>query len=338
MNKLILIIAFNFFAQFLYGQTRVDSLVQLGIKYHDKGEYDNAIESYKKALEVEPNSGLINYEIAMSYMYAKDYHNSIKHCDKVIELNDKYLVQVYITKGSCLDYLGNTDESIKLFEKGIKQFGANHLLYYNLGYNYYKLKNYENAQEALLNAIKTKSDHASSHLLLGYVMNDLNQRVQSLLCLHYFLFLEPNSERAKVAYSLLQRQFAGNIEKDKTKPNETHIFFDPNQSGKEFGAADLMISMLEASKTLDENKGKTDDELFIDKTTSFFKVLGELKRKKNKGLWWDFYIPFFYELAKSEHIDTYCYYISRSTNINASDWLTKNTDKLERFAKWLKEK
>jgi len=337
MKKEKLILGLLLIPTLIYCQAGVDSLVQIGIYYHDNGEYDKAIETYKKALEIEPNSALVNYEIAMTYMYANAYENSIKHSDKVIELNDKYLLQAYITKGSCLDYLGKTNESIKLFEKGIKKFGDHHLLFYNLGYNYYKLSEYDKAEEALINAINSKPDHPTSHLILGYLMTDQNRKVQSLLCLHYFLFLEPNSERAKTAYNLLQTQFGGNVERDKDKPDQINIFLDPDQAGTEFGAADLMISMLEALKTLEENEGKSEDELFIENTTSFFKILGELKKKKNKGLWWEFYVPFFYQIAESEHIETYCYYISQSTNINAQKWLNENVDKITEFDTWLQE-
>lgn len=339
MKRLILTLGLTFLAQLLLGQqSQIDSLVQAGIKHHDNGDFVQALEVYKKALEIDPNSSLVNYEMSLTYMYAKDYSNAIRHCDKVIALNDKYLVDACINKGSCLDYLGKTDESIKIFEKGIKQFGDNYLLYYNLGYDYLKLEQYDKAQDALMNAIRKKSNHASSHLLLGYTMKNLNQRTQSLLALHYFLFLEPNSERAKTAYAILRQQFGGNVERDDSKPNQINIVLDPNPSEKEFGAADLMISMLEVSKTLDKNKGKTDDELFISNTTSFFTVLGELKKKKSTGLWWEFYVPFFDSLAKSEHMDTYCYYISASTNKNAAEWLKANNDKLEKFATWLKER
>lgn len=337
MKKQVLIIGLVLISTLIYSQINVDSLVQKGIQCHDNGQFDKAIETYKTALEIEPNSPLINYEIAMTYMYAKDYINSIKHSDKVIDLNDKYILPAYITKGSCLDYMGKTQESIQLFEEGIKKFGDNHLLYYNLGCNYYNLKEYDKAEQALINAIKTKSDHASSHLLLGYLMTNKSQKVQSLLCLHYFLFLEAKSERAKTAYNLLQKQFGGNVERDKDKPDHLNIFVDPNQSENEFGAGNLMISMLEATKSLEENKGKSEDELFIENTTSFFKILGELKKKKNTGLWWDFYVPFFYDIAKSEHIDTYCYYISQSSSDTARDWLKSNETEIYEFNKWLKE-
>lgn len=337
MKKHFLIFGLLLLSTFLYSQISVDSLVEVGIQYHDNGEFVQAIETYKTALEIEPNSPLVNYEIALTYMYTGDYQNAIKHSDKVIKRNDKYLLQAYLVKGSCLDYLGKTKESIKLFKKGIKKFGDDHLLYYNLGYNYYNIKEFDKAEEAFIKAINTKANHASSHLFLGYLMYEKNQRVQSLLSLHFFLLLEPNSERSQNAYNLLQSQLSGGVERNQEEPGKIDIFLSPDQLKSEFGTIDMMITILEASKSLEENEGKSDDQLFIENTTSFFKILGEHKTKENTGFWWDFYVPFFYLIAESEHIDTYCYYISQSTKETAADWLKENEKRVTDFAKWLSE-
>lgn len=337
MKKHFLIFGLLLLSTFLYSQISVDSLVEVGIQYHDNGEFIQAIETYKTALDIEPNSPLVNYEIALTYMYAGDYQNAIKHSDKVIKKNDKYLLQAYLVKGSCLDYLGKTKESIKLFKKGIKKFGDDHLLYYNLGYNYYNIKEFDKAEKAFIKAINTKANHASSHLFLGYLMYEKNQRVQSLLSLHFFLLLEPNSERSQNAYNLLQSQLSGGVEKNQEEPGKIDIFLSPDQLKSEFGTIDMMITILEASKSLEENEGKSDDQMFIENTTSFFKILGEHKTKENTGFWWDFYVPFFYLIAESEHIDTYCYYISQSTKETAVDWLKENEKRVTDFAKWLSE-
>ena len=292
MKKHFLIFGLLLLSTFLYSQISVDSLVEVGIQYHDNGEFVQAIETYKTALEIEPNSPLVNYEIALTYMYSGDYQNAIKHSDKVIKRNDKYLLQAYLVKGSCLDYLGKTKESIKLFKKGIKKFGDDHLLYYNLGYNYYNIKEFDKAEKAFIKAINTKANHASSHLFLGYLMYEKNQRVQSLLSLHFFLLLEPNSERSQNAYNLLQSQLSGGVERNQEEPGKIDIFLSPDQLKSEFGTIDMMITILEASKSLEENEGKSDDQMFIENTTSFFKILGEHKTKENTGFWWDFYVPF----------------------------------------------
>jgi Tfp pilus assembly protein PilF len=313
----------------------VDEFVNIGIDHHDAGAYDLAIEAYQQALNLDENSALAHYEIAMTYMYAKQYENSLKHASKVIALNDKHLIPAYIAKGNCLDALGRSSKAIKTYNNALKKLGEHYMLYYNLALTHYNLGNTTASEEAVINAININPNHASSHLLLGYVMNNQKHKVQSMLSLHYFLFLEPNSGRSAGALKLLKDQFSGNVEK--TGPTDISILLSPQSLDKknEFGSAEMMVSFLTASNSTEENKGKTQEELFISNTESFFKILGELKKKKNKGLWWEFYIPFFYELAKSKHLEAYSYEITQSNNNVAVEWLASNKKSIEEFTAWL---
>lgn len=320
----------------LQAQSTVDDFVKKGIEYHDAQNYELAIETYKKALEKNPKSTLVNYEIALSYFSSKNYKKSIEYSDKVLKQKSTHMIQAYITKASSLDVLGKTKESIKLFEKAIKNEGDHYLLHYNLGLNHYKLGQLDDAEKHVIKAIESNSNHASSHNMLAYIQNQKGNTVQTLLALHYFLFLEPDSNRSIDAYMLLHDKFGGNVTKDKNKPNTINISISSLGGDSDFGAAELMVGMLEASKTLEENEGKTDDEMFIENTDSFFTVLGELKKKKHKDIWWTFYTTFFYELAKSDHMETYCQYINQSGDNDSRKWMQDNQEKINAFGDWLK--
>lgn len=334
IKKSIILLLLSISANLLMAQSSADKLIKKGIEYHENGQYEKAIDVYKEALDIEPNSTVIHCEIAYSYMQAKEYKKAIKHCDKVIKKDEEHVMQAYITKGSCLDYLGKTDESIKLFKKGIKKFGDHYLLHYNLAMNYYRIREFENAEESATNAIQSKFNHSSSHLLLGFIMSEQDKNVQSLLSLHYFLLLEPNSRRSETAFNLLQEEFGGNVKKD---PNEskTTILLNPESLDSEFSSAGLMIAMLEASNSLEDNKDKPESQLFEENTTSFFVILGELKKKKNKGIWWEFYVDFYYALAQTEHMETYCNFICQYTKKEAEKWLQENDDKTKEMFKWI---
>ena len=319
-----------------FGQGKIDSLVKIGIQYHDNGEYEKAIKVYNEALKIDPKSTLVNYELALTYMYSGDNEKVIKHSDVVIKQKKDHLLPAYIAKGSALDNLGKTKQSIELFKKAITEFGDNYLLYYNLGVNYSKIQDNINAEKAFINAIMNNPNHTSSHYGLALVEKEQNQRVQSLLSLYYFLFLEPSSKRAEIAYQLLKEQLVGSVKKDENNPMNINIFLDPQRMDSEFSPAELMLAMLEASNPLEENK--TPDELFVDNTKSFFTVLGELSENDKKtNIWWSVYVPFFYDLAKSEYIDVFCYFISISSNENAREWLKTNNEKFENFGKWINE-
>ncbi len=331
---LVLLLVFN---QSSIAQSNIHNLVKEGVAHHDSGNYDKAIDAYKKALKIDPKSALVNYEIALSYFSKGDYKKAIKYSDAVLKQDENYMLEAYITKGSALDVLGKTKESIKLFKKAIKKTKGHYLLYYNLALNHYKLNDLEQAESNVIKAIENNPYHASSHLMLGNIHHSRGNSIQTLLATHYFLFLEPNSPRSIEAYKILMENFGGNVSKDKDKPNTINITLSANNDSQ-FGAAELMVSMLEASKTLEENKDKTDDELFVENTGSFFTVLGELKKEDNKEIWWTFYTTFFYDLTKSEHLTTYCKHITQGSNENSNKWLENNDSKLNEFVDWLKER
>ncbi len=334
IKQLGIALSFVFLSAASMAQTTVIELVKEGIRYHDSGDFDKAIKTYEKALKIEPKSTLVNFEISLSYFAKGDYKETINYSDVVISQKKEYMLEAYVNKGSALDLLGKTKEAIKLFDKAIKETKGNYLLYYNLALTYYKLGEFDKAEENAINAILDKSSHSSSHLILASINDQKGNKVQALLASHYFLFLEPNSKRSPSAYYILQKNFAGNVSKDPEKPNTINISISPS-GDDEFAAVELMIAMLEASKSLEKNKDKTEDEIFVDNTESFFKVMGELKTNKNKSIWWTFYTTFYYKLAQSEHLETYCKYITQSKNEDSRTWVNENEAKLDAFGKWL---
>lgn len=334
MKYLKLVIVLAFLSTQLYSQDTVEEYVQEGVVLHDNGEYDKAIETYKKALKINPNSALVNYEIALSYFSKKDYKKSIKHSDKVIDLNDELVLQAYLSKGSSLDMMNKTKESIKVFEKAIESTAGHYLLDYNLALNYYKTNKFDKAETNAINALQKNSNHPSSHLMLANIHQQKGNRVQTLLSAHYFLFLEPNSERSLQVLDLIHENMKRGVSKDVKKDKTINILVSDNGSQR-FSAAELMLSLMEASNSSEENSNKSQEELFEENTKNFFSVLGELNEVETRDIWNSFYIPFFHDLSKSNNIQTYCKYITQAKNQNSRLWLESNPDMLDQFDKWL---
>ncbi|MCZ4317626.1 tetratricopeptide repeat protein [Aequorivita viscosa] len=333
--KNLLFLALTFCFNTLFAQNNINTFIEEGIAYHDNGEYNKALAAYEKALLLDPQSTVVNYEMALTYFKKNDYKNTIARADMVLKKNDDNLVNAYLIKGSALDMMGEVKESIKLFKKAIRKFPEDYLLPYNLALNHYKLNQMDEAKEYVIKAIENNPNHGSSHWMLANIESAQGNTVQSLLANHYFLFLEPNSSRSLDAYNMLQQNFAGNVTKSKDEAITINISMSDDDDP--FSAAALMLGLMGASNMLPENADKTAEELFVENTNSFFQILGELKKENEKGLYWNFYTPFFYDLAKSGHLETYCMYISQSGNKNAEAWLNENTEKLKTFAAWLKE-
>lgn len=341
LKSIAAVISFIFTLQSsLFGQADIEIIVNQGINFHDDGQYDKAIEKYKEALEIDPNSLWVHYEISMSYLYNQQYEKSIEHCDIIIDTDDKYVKDAYVTKGSSLDYMGETKKSNKLLKKGIRKFGDYYLFHYNLAYNYVGTKDYDKAEESLLKGLIDNPNHASSHLLLGLVNSNQKKKVKSIMSLCYFLLLEPSSERSKTAFKELVKLMWGSQQKKDEDSNEITIYIDSDIKDKDYESVEMMMPLLFATNSMEENKEKSHAELFADNLTTLFKILGETEEKekrKSEAVWWDLYIPLFYPMAEAEHSEVFAYFISYNFWEESTEWLENNPDRIDAFQEWFKD-
>lgn len=304
-----------------YGQNKFERLLQKGVDYHDAGQYDKAIEVYKQILQEDSTSVEAMYEMSFSLLQAGQFEEAIKYCDKLIDRDDKYAILAYNTKGSALNYLDKTDESIAVYLEGIERYEDFPQLYYNLGLAYFSKKEYLKAKEAFLQTLKLNPKHSGGHLNLGRTMAVLKKRPESLLGLYYFLMLEPATDRSEWAYNAVQEQL-----------------YDLNESESDYKAADnRLISLLEEN----EQQIKESDsvfKLFVEDTSDFFSVLNDIQEKTDptEATVWDNYISFFKTLAIRGHTEAFCYYISHSFIPEDDISRRKSNDpKLTNFARWL---
>lgn len=326
---LIALLVSNIFAQ----QEKLNALIAQGIAFHDEGKYEDAINRYKEALEIDKTSTLANYELANTLFSTGKYEEAIKYSSNVIKQKADNLHPAYIILGSSLDLIGKANEAIKTYEKGIEKFPESNLLHYNLALTCYNQKDYDRAEKAAINAILLRPTHGSSHLVLSAIMEARGQRVKSLLPLYYFLLLEPASNRSLANYNNLKKQLGQGVERKDEKNINVSVPF--TSSSDDFGPAEMMISLLAASQYSDEKKDKTEMERFVENNKSLFGLLAELK-KENKGFWWDFYVTKFHDLKESDNYEAFSYYISQSANDDiVKNWIADNTKKMSSLKDWI---
>jgi len=88
-------------------------------------KYDETINYIKKAQELmtEENSNSeysVNFLLANSYYYKKDYDNAIRHFNHVLDLKPDYELAYFLLSESHI-IKGNNAEAIQILEKGLKQ-------------------------------------------------------------------------------------------------------------------------------------------------------------------------------------------------------------------------
>ncbi len=335
MKKLKLIFISFLLSYQLFAQSELEEWIQKGIEYHEAGKYDEAIESYGKALKIDKNSPIALYETSYSYFSKGNFKLSVKYADQVIEQEKEYIKEAMLIKGSALDNQGLSEQAILVYEAAAKKFPYDYLLFYNLGLTYYGLKKNAESESALLAALELNPDHASSHLLLAYLKVNQGKRIEPILVLYTFLLLEPDTERAKQAYQLLLELQKQGVSKDEHKDDQINL--EINSTEDEFGTVELMLSLQEASQQMKTDDKKSEVEFFIQKTEALISTLDGLKKDK-KGVWWEFYADLLFRIEHAKHLKAFCYYISwTSPDKEVTEWLEVNQKDLEAFGKWLQE-
>lgn len=334
MQRILLTLCFVFTCALLSAQDgSFDEHFKAGITFHDAGEYDKAIAEYEKAMAIDPDVSDVYYEIAYSNFEKGEYEKAVEYCKKSLAIDDKSALACYIVMGSAEDMLGQPQQALKTYEEGMAKF-ENYLLYYNYGLTSYNENLLDQAEEALIKGITINPDHASSHLVLSDVMRKRNKRVQALLSLYYFLLLEPNSERSAIEYEDLLELLKQGVKKKDEKNIDVSIAFDGDSS---FSAAELLISMQQATSLAEGNEDKTDLELFAERNQAIFSTIAGLDKKDNDDFWWNFYVSSFSDFVEADIIEQLSYYMSLSQGEEARAWFDENPEKTTKFQDYFAE-
>jgi len=123
----------------------IKSLNDLGVIYLKLGKYDQAVEQFKKALEVDPNYTMGPFLFGDIYTDAKNYQEKINDFKEVIKTNREY--------ARAYNYLGLT---------------------------YLKKKNYSAAKNSLLESIRVNPKYAKANNNLGVLYEEMGDTAKAI--------------------------------------------------------------------------------------------------------------------------------------------------------------
>ena len=352
MRTIIFLISFFIIVSSkLFGQDQnVEELIQEGIELHDAGEYEEAIDRYNEALEIDSTQMLAVYEISLSYLAMKDYENASLYSTQVIDSNNEQLsFGAYAVKSESLAGMDKVDDAIELLYEGLEKNGDKSILHFNLALNFFKKGDIDKTLEHIKTAIDIDRLHSGAFLLNAYALKDKGMWVQSILSFQMFLLLEPDSRRSKNAFaemlqimqlkdvevpverSFIQQQLFKNsldnaVSQDKLPPLTI-------KDGLNRNFVYHAITSTKDSLKL-ESEEVNEFELFKTVNLEVMKVLERESLNPNEGILWTFYIPFFSRISHSDYYEAYCRYISVSYYPESFEWWGNNTEAALNFIMW----
>jgi tetratricopeptide (TPR) repeat protein len=201
---------------------------QLGASQEKMGQYDNAVESYKKAISIAPGSAEMHIALAGLYEKQENFKDAIIEYNKYIELAPKS-VNVLLYLGGLYYRLKMFDEAQGVFEKALKTNHDDISIYFWLGimaeqkrdwasaikyfehirakeetpavlsrlsFYYSSQKNVSQALKYLKKAVKIDPSNPNSYFLLGLAYFDLEKYKKAEGMFLKAIELKPNFDDA----------------------------------------------------------------------------------------------------------------------------------------------
>jgi tetratricopeptide (TPR) repeat protein len=271
------------------------ALVKEGVKLNDEKKYAEAIEKYNQALKIDPGNLYADYQMAYSLFLSDKGNDGIPYLEKVVKGNTK----------------------------------LNAAAYDLLGLIYFKNKQYAEAEQSAIEAIKPDPKHAGTQRMYALVSFHQNKRAQALLGFCSFILLEPNTARSAEAYGNIQHILQGGALKPEPGEMVSHAL--------EVNTNALNQAITQAIADFIRKKYDSPGNLLTARLTATFISLGKLAEKQTGNDFFRKYMAaYFYQLAQSPNMPAFARLISSGTPESAK-WIKDNQQQMTDLDNWVEE-
>lgn len=192
--------------------------LRIGVAHLSQGNYPLALKELLKAENIDPNNPIIQNNLGLAYFVREKYQKAILHFKKALDLNKTY--------SDARNNLGLAYIEVKKYKEAIKQinlviqdltYPQPEKAYLNLGIAYFKQKQFNLANNYLLEALKINKRYCLAQLYYGKTLYNLNKFSQSATTLDKAINIcqkqkiqvcEPHYYSALSYYKMNQKNFA----------------------------------------------------------------------------------------------------------------------------------
>lgn len=203
-----------------------------GVYLYRLERYEEAIASYKKVLEFNPNDDKTLSNLGVSQARLRQYSEAIENYNKAIEIN-KSNYQALSNRGIALGELSQYEEAVISFEQSLKIKPEEYDTWVNQGINLIHLDRYEEAASKFSHAICIDRNQHYAWTYLGSALDKLGQHDKAITHFDKAIEIEPKHDQSwtnrGIAFVALER-FEEAIdsfgEALKINPNDNEILYN----------------------------------------------------------------------------------------------------------------
>lgn len=145
-----------------------------GVKLSKLGKFEEAIECYDKAIEINSNFFLAWANRGLALFNLKRYEEAIECFDKIIDIEPRDF-QGYENKGKALLNLKKNEEAIRCFDKAIELKPTSWVLWDNKGRALFNLQKFEDAIECFDKALEGNPRNVETWNIKGMALGNLDK-------------------------------------------------------------------------------------------------------------------------------------------------------------------
>lgn len=315
-----------------------DSLIDVGIKHYDQGEYDRAIAVYESILQENKSNASALGELALSRLAKQEYDQAIEIALEGLKYDSRVRSALYLYLANAYDLKGFSEKAIQAYLAGLSVNPNSHMLHYNLGLAYQRIGLIDSAQIQYQAALLVKPTHPSSNLALAQLYTSANKRVPAIFAYLRFLILEPASNRSQAAATKLKSLLGDSFSVTKTGEGKFNVRVQPDSDG-----VNGDLTSLELSLAMEQTASITGDSVYPSNLSriaselgTLFQIASELSEKEPQGgFCWHYYIPYFAECNHRGFTPSAIRYIFQSTDKEeAKDYLRAHLNVIKDFVSW----
>jgi len=182
---------------------------ELGVSYFYEKKYDKALKCYKKAIGKTSNDDEIYHDIGITYHHKQHYDSAIKYYRKSIHLNPNNsktysdLENAYYSVAVVSHRKEEYIKAIDFYEKSIEINPEKDEAYYYMGNVYFYLKKFNEAIKAYTQSLKINPNNSSAYTNLFELQLTQNQPFDQELEAKYIKLFQ-NQKETFIHYEMLK--------------------------------------------------------------------------------------------------------------------------------------
>ena len=167
-----------------------DAYFNIGNALGKQGKLDAAIDSYNKALALKPGYAEAHNNMGLILQEQSKLEEAIE-AFKQVQVSKPDNADAYYNMGNALKELGKLEEAIEAYSKTLALKPDSADAYYNMGISLQKLGKLEEAIEAYNKTLAIRPDYADAYLNMGITLKELDKLEEAIEAYNKALAIKP---------------------------------------------------------------------------------------------------------------------------------------------------